>query len=158
MRLRAKVKLWSFRFAFCLSFLLLTACVLLWPLSLTGDHPIRLWTGEHWLLNASRGRLDFSFAHADFLIGRPNGSRKFELAGFVYSDEVWSNGLANHGDAWVPLWFPLMLSLPIVVGWLRAHIVRRRRIAERRCVRCGYDLRATPGQCPECGAVPEPSR
>lgn len=51
----------------------------------------------------------------------------------------------------VPVWaiFFLLLVLPALK--LTTLIRRRRRIAAGKCVRCGYDLRASPGRCPECG-------
>jgi hypothetical protein len=41
------------------------------------------------------------------------------------------------------------LALPGLAAWVR----QRRRVARGLCRRCGYDLRATPGRCPECGTV-----
>jgi hypothetical protein len=58
----------------------------------------------------------------------------------------------------VPHWL-LTLSFSIwpafaITGILRRHRLRRRRAAANQCVVCGYDLRATPQRCPECGNVP----
>jgi hypothetical protein len=58
-------------------------------------------------------------------------------------------------SATVPYWMPLSAFglLPVgrglrrIVGAIRA----RRRTMRGHCAGCGYDLRATPGRCPECG-------
>ena len=51
----------------------------------------------------------------------------------------------------LPYWCPWLASgLPLAV----AYGLRRRRMGRRGagcCLRCGYDLRASPDRCPECG-------
>ena len=54
-----------------------------------------------------------------------------------------------------------VLTAGLAVATAARDAARRRRadlIARGICLACGYDLRATPGRCPECGAVPEPAR
>jgi hypothetical protein len=57
----------------------------------------------------------------------------------------------------VPYWFPALVTAAAPAAW----ITRRRRAARRRaigrCPTCGYDCRATPRKCPECGTDLPPS-
>jgi hypothetical protein len=86
---------------------------------------------------------------------------RFSFAGFEYGDTDYVD---NWGDshfpvlsreAAVPLWFVMIVfgTWPIVK---LVRIVRHRRDVPGHCRRCGYDLRATPERCPECGAENHP--
>ena len=64
-------------------------------------------------------------------------------------------GLEKHYP--IPVGSLLALS---IAGWVGAasYQYRQRRVLEQRlaagrCAACGYDLRATPGRCPECGTT-----
>jgi hypothetical protein len=63
--------------------------------------------------------------------------------------ETWIERRNGRVDYWLPT--VLLLIAPLAWLWLL-----RRRLAKPRsgiCSACGYDLRATPDRCPECGAV-----
>jgi hypothetical protein len=58
----------------------------------------------------------------------------------------------------VPVLFLVVMLVTLALGALATHRQRRMRFRLRHglCMFCGYDLRASPERCPECGvAVPE---
>jgi len=54
----------------------------------------------------------------------------------------------------VPHWFLALAAAVLPVAVFARWWKRRRRLKRSLCLRCGYDLRASPDRCPECGTVP----
>jgi predicted amidophosphoribosyltransferase len=52
----------------------------------------------------------------------------------------------------VPHWLLVMLTIPLPTYWFVKRYRRARLVQAGLCIVCGYDLRATPERCPECGA------
>jgi hypothetical protein len=97
---------------------------------------------------------DFKFDHSPVVYG-------FNFAHFANPPTMGGSFPGRPGSSGiqliVPLWCLLLafalIASPGVWSWNRRRRNRRRRIAHR-CTACGYDLRATPERCPECGTIP----
>lgn len=90
-----------------------------------------------------------------------------DTMGFVYNGAVFAAAHGHTGAAVGDVhsravslhvsWWLVVAMLPPLFYMPR--VVRAYREASRRegnfCVHCGYDLRATPARCPECGRVPD---
>jgi hypothetical protein len=54
----------------------------------------------------------------------------------------------------LPQWLVLLVLASPAVGHRLRQRSRRHAPGAKPCKRCGYDLRASPERCPECGAIP----
>jgi hypothetical protein len=99
----------------------------------------------------------------------PSGQRRYSfiLAGFAFDrrttqfiensarderpqDLTWQSETSR--VLRIPYWFLSLVTLVVPSIWL--YRVTRRTYTPGLCLTCGYDLRATPDRCPECGTVP----
>jgi hypothetical protein len=88
---------------------------------------------------------------------------KFGIGGYGYIRDPLppGQGVVPPGVTGIclPYWFIVSAAALAPAWWLLAF--RRRRVIAGRvargcCRRCGYDLRASPGACPECGDAATP--
>jgi hypothetical protein len=108
-------------------------------------------------ITAMIGPRDWEVSQApEHLMGIGWGAEKRDIAGFISSlpSKPQPQGTCHVWFLLTPHWTVAIGFVLLPVRW----ILRRRALRDRqnrgRCPTCGYDLRATPDRCPECGTVP----
>lgn len=110
---------------------------------------------EEWVTGRSKGIAQFNSERFKF---------RFEVDYWNYSTTTSNPAPEDRGPiaGWAvggPFWFVSLISAPVPCIWLARRARQHKRCRRRQrgvCEQCGYDLRATPESCPECGGTPPP--
>jgi hypothetical protein len=116
----------------------------------------RMVTGGRWNWGVRRSgtvpvlplQRTWSYLGIRYKAGPPlrSGIRPQPLQGRPVISRHWPESLEIPGGLLI-----VLATLPYLVWYLRRG--RSRRYPDGLCAHCGYDLRATPDRCPECGTL-----
>jgi hypothetical protein len=160
------------------SLLSLAVCVAtggMWVRShVVADQFSRGGAGWYVLINSDNGVVAYVTADEAQATGKTFGWRWTKAWGgsFVGGfDAVWGSSVSSYTAGtsavrqrawWISHWVIVAVTAVLPVSRIRWLIVqmrwlwnrkRRERLAKGLCPICGYDVRATPACCPECGTV-----
>jgi hypothetical protein len=110
-------------------------------------YPVRIDSARHY--SGFAHHVEEATGRGDFPDRVPGENVHLKFRGFaLVTGERWGD---EHFALFLPSWFlAAVLAVPVL---LRASTLAQRRVPGQ-CRRCGYDLRATPDRCPECGTIP----
>jgi hypothetical protein len=150
-----------------LSLLLCAAAVVMWAPSRILNRATRFWLGGEHLL------MVVDLYPRDVIVCFVRGSALRECEMYfcrrtsVPTLDPWNRNWLGFGtdayldqgfrgwERWIaiPYWSILCTTAALPLAHLAAYVKRRRSHQTGFCVQCGYDLRATPERCPECGTA-----
>jgi hypothetical protein len=179
--LRPLLRLWSFWAVIAITAVWLFLRGDTWCYVVVGDRTVGvvLYAGHLCFLESSNRLVDpparWAVGHAPGVLvfatwnARMSDVASFEHLGLVRHNRYFPKGLfvvsGSTGMLFsagfartliVPHWLTFLVT-SLWFGRSALRIARRQRAADRMkrqlCIKCGYDLRATPERCPECGAT-----
>jgi 4-amino-4-deoxy-L-arabinose transferase-like glycosyltransferase len=161
-----RLRRWLFNSTAAISLLLCVATAGLWVRSYFVQ-PSPAEYSDIWSFDAGNGNDGYAAIYKGlftlvYIDAKAGPARWFEM--FTFTTAVFSLDHHYGCDGWnafyyytavdIRLWLICALSAGIPI----LHIAQKfasRSVSPGHCFACGYDLRATPDRCPECGTVPE---
>ncbi len=134
---------------------------------------VRSYLPEYMGMRASQGRLILIFGHPQWVDTFGPSNPRLDAESMIATARSISGGDLKTSDwrvmgfelivahtSWgftvlvIPFWFLFLPLAAVSVAIFAIHRRQERRARSNCCLKCGYDLRATPKRCPECGTVP----
>ena len=107
--------------------------------------------GARWIASADRGISPFTTD------GSPPWLQWLGFDHLSHTTSAPRYGTRTFRRIIVPFWFLVALAIALPAWQSIVVVNNRRRRRAGRCAQCGYDLRATPDRCPECGTLQSPA-